>query len=84
MRGSSIRGKPLPLGKAVASILIVDPWLPEDFTIPLEGKSQELEAYNLFNETVPVDCMSGKYTLLLELIDEEGKVTLQAIDIDIL
>ncbi|TRX71142.1 DUF4625 domain-containing protein [Carboxylicivirga sp. M1479] len=60
---------------------IKDPWAPADNVIALTGTKHILEAYLLFNENVPADCLSGTYKLLLELIDAKEKVTTKTIDI---
>lgn len=63
---------------------IEDPWTPASEIIPLTGKKQIIEAYKLFDEAVPLDCLSGTYILLLELVDAKDKVTSQTIDIVVL
>ncbi|MCT4648341.1 MAG: DUF4625 domain-containing protein [Carboxylicivirga sp.] len=60
-----------------------EPWQPEVVTISIEGKTKELKSFRPFDHAVPSDCLSGLYSLKLQLFDGVGNEITQSIEINI-
>lgn len=57
------------------------PWEPVMDIIELSGTEQNITGYQVFKETVPVEIMSGDYTLNIRVNDEAGNYNIYSVGI---
>ncbi len=58
------------------------PWIYNE-TVYLSGKTDELSAYQIFNQDIPLDIMSGQYTLEFKVFDKTLNYSSYQFDISI-
>ena len=60
-----------------------DPWMPNVDMIMLEGEEDEVTAHQVFKQAIPMDIMSGEYSLTFKVVDEAGNYTDYPVNITI-
>jgi len=60
-----------------------DPWMPNVDVIILEGEEDEVTAHQVFKQAIPMDIMSGEYSLTFKVVDEAGNYTDYPVNITI-
>lgn len=59
------------------------PWEPMVDKVVLSGTHDEVSAYQIFKETIPMDIMSGKYAINIKVVDVAGNYNMYSADIEI-
>lgn len=59
------------------------PWVPANDMMFLQGKEDEVSAYQSFKQAIPLDIMSGDYVFNAKLVDVAGNYIVYSINITI-
>ena len=60
-----------------------DPWIPELDIIMIEGEEDKVASHQIFKQAIPVDIMTGDYSLIIKVVDAAGNYTEYPVDITI-
>lgn len=58
-----------------------DPWQPDVDKVMIEGEEDEVASHQIFKQSIPMDIMSGNYSLIIKVVDAAGNFTDYPVDI---